>query len=418
MSAIANPPRHQVARAIVDAHLLLDEVSDASVWSMDPEEATKALCEATRLAARVAELEARVAGHAKTVEVGQDVGATSTKDWWAHTTRQTRAEAGRKMRLAEALTVHEPTRAALAAGEVVAEQALVIAEAVDQLPDDIPDSDQALVDRAERHLLELAGAYDAKALKRIGRHLLEVIAPELADAHQARLLEREEERAAQATRLTMTDDGHGTTQLRATLPTLTAHMLRKALLAYAAPKHRAAVDGHLGERRPHPQRMGQAFCEYVQRFPTNKLPKAGGLAAAVVVTMDLETLMGGLKAAHLDTGQPISPGLARRMACEAGIIPAVLGGDSMPLDLGREDRFFGNYQRVALYLRDQECTTVGCDWPPGLCHAHHDKRWTDGGRTDLDDGRLLCPRHHARIHDPQYKTTRHPDGQVSFHRRT
>jgi hypothetical protein len=90
----------------------------------------------------------------------------------------------------------------------------------------------------------------------------------------------------------------------------------------------------------------------------------------------------------------------------------------MPLDAGREDRFFGRYQRIGLHLRDKECTTVGCDRPPGLCHAHHDKPWTDGGRTDLDDGRLLCPRHHARIHDTKYETTRHPDGQVSFHRRT
>jgi hypothetical protein len=415
MSAIANPPRHQVARAIADAHLLLDEVADASMWSMDPEETATALREATRLAARVAELEARVAGHATSLEVGQDVGATSTKDWWAHTTRQTRTDTARKIRLADALTDHEPTRAALAAGDVVAEQALVIADAVDQLPGDL---DAGLVERAERHLLELAADYDAKALKHLGGHLLEVIDPELADAHHARLLEHEEQLAAQATRLTMTDDGHGRTYLRATLPTLTAHMLRKALLAYAAPRHRAAVDGHLGEPRPHPQRMGQALCEYIQRYPIRKLPKAGGLAATVVVTMDLDTLLGGLKAAHLDTGQPISPGLARRMACEAGIIPAVLGGDSMPLDVGREERFFGRYQRICLQLRDQECTTVGCDWPPGLCHAHHDKRWTDGGRTDLDDGRLLCPRHHARIHDPTYATTRHPDGQVSFHRRT
>ena len=56
--------------------------------------------------------------------------------------------------------------------------------------------------------------------------------------------------------------------------------------------------------------------------------------------MDLDTLMGGLKAAHLDTGETISPGAARRLACQAGIIPAVLDGKSQVLDLGRGKRYY------------------------------------------------------------------------------
>jgi hypothetical protein len=74
----------------------------------------------------------------------------------------------------------------------------------------------------------------------------------------------------------------------------------------------------------------------IQRYPTKALPKAGGLNATVVVLMPLETLMGSLKAAHLDTGESISPGQARRLACAAGIIPAVLGGESEVLDLSRK----------------------------------------------------------------------------------
>ena len=66
----------------------------------------------------------------------------------------------------------------------------------------------------------------------------------------------------------------------------------------------------------------------IQRYPAKRLPQAGGLNATVVVLMPLETLMGGLKAAQLDTGETISPGQARRLACEARIIPAVLGGNS------------------------------------------------------------------------------------------
>ena len=87
------------------------------------------------------------------------------------------------------------------------------------------------------------------------------------------------------------------------------------------------------------------------------------------------------------------------------------------LDLGRTKRFFTRAQTTAMSLRGKGCVTEGCNWPPWMCHAHHWTRWTDGGTTDLDQGGLLCPRHHARAHDPTYEMHRHPHGKVSFHRR-
>jgi len=138
-----------------------------------------------------------------------------------------------------------------------------------------------------------------------------------------------------------------------------------------------------------------------------------------VVTIDLDTLTGKLhKAGILDTGERISPGQARRLACTGRIIPAVLNGTSQVLDVGRARRLFTKAQLLAMSLRDGGCVAEGCDWPPWLSHGHHWQRWTDGGPTDLTNGGLLCPRHHARAHDPAYETTRHPTGKVSFHRRT
>ena len=81
--------------------------------------------------------------------------------------------------------------------------------------------------------------------------------------------------------------------------------------------------------------------------------------------MTLETLDGRLKAAHLDAGA------ARRLACEAGIIPAVLGGRSQVLDLGRKKRFHTEAQRIAKTIEAGGCEIEGCDWPPGQCHLHH-----------------------------------------------
>ena len=83
--------------------------------------------------------------------------------------------------------------------------------------------------------------------------------------------------------------------------------------------------------------------------------------------MQLETLMGGLKAAHLDTGETICPGQARRLACEAGIIPAVLDGKSQVLDLGRKNRFTTEAQRIAKTIEAGGCDVEGCD-----CTTRHD----------------------------------------------
>ena len=137
-----------------------------------------------------------------------------------------------------------------------------------------------------------------------------------------------------------------------------------------------------------------------------------------MVTLDLDTLVTGLGSARLDTGGVISAAEARRLACRAGIIPAVLDGASQVLDLGRTRRLHSRSQRIAMAARDGGCTTEGCDWPPGLCHAHHEQPWSQGGRTSISDGRLLCPRHHARAHDPTYTMTKLPGGKVAFHRRT
>ncbi|MEP9361980.1 DUF222 domain-containing protein [Nocardioides sp. CN2-186] len=405
---------HRVASATAQMRAVADSVVDASMWSMAAAEAGATLVELTRLKAQVSELEARVAAHADDLNVGEEVGATSTANWWAHQTKQTRPEGHGAVKFGHDLEVHTITRDALAAGDLVTEQARVIVRAVDQLPDEL---DSELVAQAERFLVERAAELDARALAIAGKRLLEVVAPDAADAHEARLLEREEALAAQSCRLTMTDDGHGTTHGRFSLPTAQGAMLAKILHGFAAPKHQAAT-GPLGERRPGPQRMGRAFCELIERYPTDRVPDAGGVNATAVVIMSYETLMGGIKAAHLDTGEKISAGQARRLASQAGIVPVVLGSKSEILDVGRRKRFHTKAQRVALMIRDQRCTAEGCDWPPGMCHAHHDHLWSQGGPTDVEHGRLLCPRHHARAHDPTFEMTKLPGGKVAFHRRT
>lgn len=123
-----------------------------------------------------------------------------------------------------------------------------------------------------------------------------------------------------------------------------------------------------------------------------------GTAVTVNVTMTLEARMSGLGTAQIDgVDEPISAATARRLACDAKLIPIVLGGDSEPLDLGVSHRLFSEAQRRALALRDGGCVWKNCSAPPGWCEAAHLTPWAIGGLTDLRNGALMCPFHHRRF---------------------
>ena len=110
--------------------------------------------------------------------------------------------------------------------------------------------------------------------------------------------------------------------------------------------------------------------------------------------MTLNQLLARLDAAGvctLDTGGRISAAEARRLACSAGIIPIVLGGRGQVLDVGRKRRLHTEAMRLAMGVRDGGCTAVDCEVPPGLCHAHHDNPWSEGGHTNIKTGRLSAP---------------------------
>ncbi|GAA2755169.1 DUF222 domain-containing protein [Actinopolymorpha rutila] len=98
-------------------------------------------------------------------------------------------------------------------------------------------------------------------------------------------------------------------------------------------------------------------------------------------------------------GEPLSVATIRRMACDANIIPVVLGGNGEVLDVGMADRFFTEPQRRALAVRDgSHCHFPDCQVPERRCVAHHLNPWDDFGPTDLTNGVLLCKTHHTFVH--------------------
>jgi hypothetical protein len=112
----------------------------------------------------------------------------------------------------------------------------------------------------------------------------------------------------------------------------------------------------------------------------------------------------------LDTGEHLPASTARRMACDAKIIPAVLGGQSQPLDIGRAARTIPGPLRRAVALRDGGCTFPTCDIPPQWCVVHHLVFWADGGPTTLSNSALVCPAHHNTAHHTNWQVRIAEDG--------
>jgi hypothetical protein len=414
----------------------LDRVLALDPVFMSPHDQAKALTELHRQRTRLEALELKVLAAADRngvgVDTGPQVGATSTAAWLAQMTLADRPTVAAKVKLARALdSDHLQVAAGLAAGDYSVEHAIVAVHALVDLATDLPidldpgldpglDPDLGLVARAEKTLVEEAAHLTPRQLRTVGRHLLEVVAPDVAEQRDRDRLDRADAAAFATARLAMRSLGDGTTQGWFRLPDLHAAILKGAVEALIAPrKHDFAPDPLTGRTPDHATRMGQGFCEVLEHLPVDGYGDHGGLAATLLVTLDHETLRTGLGSAALVDGTEISTGEVRRLACGAGIIPAVLGGPSAVLDLGREARLFNKAQRIALALRDKGCRAEGCDRPPSWCEAHHvTKPWAEGGKTDLEDGILLCGHHHRLAHHPDYTHQRLPNGDLRYHRRT
>lgn len=430
----------------------LTDLALTSFWSASDIELGEALLALTHQQARLEELRLRVLRQAASRGVGTDEGATSTAAWLAHRTGRTRRECFADLHLAEALDGDFAlTRAAMASGTravdrstgtradddlsgtgpddgptgvVGAEKARIIVRAVGDLTSEHGDlvTDEVRL-RAEAHLVEQARRFDAPTLRRLGKRLVEVVCPEAADAAEARTLEAEERRARRTAYLTMRDHGDGSTSGAFKIPTLHAHLLRKALDEVTGPRvlgDDARIDPATGRRYSTSTLRGHGLMTLLeQHLALDSLPGSSGSPFTLVVQIALDALESGGGVATVETGHRVSAGEARRLACGAGIIPMVLDGASVPVDLGRERRLFTKHQRIALDRQYGGCAADSCDREPSRVEYHHLDPWHRGGRTDLRNGLPLCSPHHHMADDPtRWDMRRLPGGGVRFTRRT
>ena len=390
----------------------LDEAASVDPIFLTTAERQSAMVGLSRVVARAQALLMRVV--AASGDVVEVTGARSTAAWLAVETRDAAGSAHHTWRLGEALDVRWRRVAdAFGAGSVNLAQVRVIVEALDALPADLGDD---LRSKAEAYLVEQAEQLGPRELRALGRGVLEHLAPGIADEAEYQRLLAEERRAHAETRLSFQPRGDGSTDVHARLPDQVASRLRTYLEAFASPRRTPLGDP---DALPVARRRGEAFCALLENLPATGLPVHGGSATSVLVTLDLDTLISGLGVAETSTGDRLTAEQARRLACQARIIPVVLGRKGEVLDLGRSARLFSPAQRKAMAIRDKECTAQDCSVPAAWCEAHHHQApWSRGGRTDLTDGKLLCSFHHHRAHDPGWETHHHANGSTTFHRRT
>ncbi|MGH3828859.1 MAG: DUF222 domain-containing protein [Pseudonocardiaceae bacterium] len=311
----------------------------------------------------VAELDSR--------NIAATVGFGTTKRLLAGMLHLSATEAGTRVTHAAQLTARRTlsgemlppalpnTASALAAGEIGPAQVRVITETMNAIPTSVSATDR---ETAEAELARYARSFDPTSLHKIGRHILAHLDP---DGRQP----RDQEPAPAAGELRLRERRDGRLGLDGFLEPEHSAAFRSLIEQFASP--RPATAG-IPDERTTDQRNADALLELCGLArAAQDCPTTAGEPPHLTVTLDWDALRTGLGVATLDYGTHLSASEARRWACDAKIIPVVLGGASEPLDVGRAIRTVPLPLRRALVARDGGCAFPGCDRPPGLCHAHH-----------------------------------------------
>ncbi|MCA2214923.1 HNH endonuclease signature motif containing protein [Jidongwangia harbinensis] len=397
----------------------------APLWSLTDAEIADTLHAAHRLQQIAAAVTLHVIRQADLRELHREDGFRTTATWLRTQLRLDPRTARDLVDHATTLDHRPHLDHALSTGAIDARHSEVIAAALRALPADTPAD---TTDRAEAILIDHARHLEPAPLGKAGHRILEHIAPEVAEEADRLALERQDDRAHRGRGLTLSAPWNGTVRITGRLGVEDAAIVHAALDPLCVPHH--------DDTRTPAQRRADALTDVCRlALRTGELPDNGGEPPQLAVTVELDPLTAALGRGLLDTGERVTPATVRRLACDAQVLPVVLGGPGQILDAGRARRLATGPLRRALAVRDRGCAFPGCDRPPRWCDAHHIRPWSDGGPTALDNLVLLCRHHHREIHrgdwavhladdrQPEFRPParldprRHPRRNI-FHRRT
>ncbi|MFF0230651.1 DUF222 domain-containing protein [Micromonospora sp. NPDC005254] len=395
-----------MVEGLAQAEAAILSCADSATWALPEQELIAALDAAHRIEQRLAAVKLALIREFDGRGAATAQGASSTAVWLRERLHLTVPAARRLVDLATTLDTGNPgIRQALADADITLDQARVIADTVTTVE---AAAGSAAADKAVGLLVEWAGQFDPTLLRKLGTRILDHVAPDIADAAAQAALDAEARRAARDRHLTLSTLTDGRLRLTGTLDTETAGLLRAAIDPLTAPT------GPDDQRSPG-QRRHDALADLCRlSLRTGELPEHGGEPAQIVVTTSYDGLGRQLGGGTLDTGFELAPETVRRLACDAAILPAVLGSAGQTLDVGRQRRLITGPLRRALVLRDRGCAFPGCDRPPRWCDAHHIRHWANGGNTSLPNAVLLCGHHHRHIHHSDWTVQLSGDGHPEF----
>jgi hypothetical protein len=324
-------------------------------------------------------------------------GYLSATDWLSGRFNVTRGSAKEQVKTAEALEALPEAREALQDGEVSGSAVRVLTAAWESHPEAFEASGSDLVEAAKsKPIGDLRRAVEDWRHRQDGDGGLE----EARKAFERRRLDFP---ASASTMLGVTGELHpegGDYVLTAVQAIIDADV----------------KSGRVDHRTPR-QRRADALVELARRYLDSRdRPLVGGERPHLTVTVDLEALTGNNQGtATLDHGGVVPLETVRRIACDASVRRIVLGPRSEPLDVGRTTPVVPAAIRRAVIARDQTCRWPGCDRPHAWCQVHHVRHWTDGGKTALSNGVLMCLPHHRLVHEERF-CVEMKDGEPVFRR--
>ncbi len=376
--------------------LLAEEAAGPQWWRLTD---SAVLAELERLQVELTRLQARrlaLLAEAEKREATLRLTGLPTAGWLSdHNTHGARS-AREEVRLAIRLTQQPLVAGAMARRTLSIEQAAAITSGVERLPDGLGQEQRRQV---EQHLVELGREFGPYALARLANRAVEVVAPEIAEDADRRALDRMAAAQQRGRFLTWHHDpDDGSLLLKGKLPAVAGQKLVGLLRAIATNQRNSAALAGLEVDRS--QANADALVVIAEHFAGCRTSRRrSGERARVLVRIDYDTLLSRLGAATLvEPDQPLSPREARLLACDAAILPMVMGStSSVPLDVGRSRRLFTGTLRDLVLSRDQGCAFPGCDRSPAECDIHHPTPWWAGGATSLHNAVTQCSYHHHLV---------------------
>jgi hypothetical protein len=410
----------------------LGELAEVASWRCSDAELQAALAGLEELSRRAEGQRLRLVAEAGSRGLPERAGYGRLAHWMRAVcpTISPRAAAGharRAERLFTSAVAAElaPTRAAVLAGALTADQTDVVINTVEALtPPTCPAEtiDAQTLDEAQGFLLEQAAVFDAPRLRRLAGSLRDRLDPDAEDR-----LAKDEAARDRARCLTISTQTSGMVYLNGLLTPECGAALTTAIDAWSAP--RPAVDG-TPDPRTGAQRRHDALHQLASTAITTpgRLPTSHGSPYRIIVRVPLETLTAALQPDHPDAtapaavgaqpatlpdGTPLSTATLATLACNAEIVPVLTDPDGNPLDVGDTQYAFPAKQRTAIIDRDQHCSYPHCQAPPSWCDVHHIDPARCGGPTAVTNGTLLCGRHHRHVHH-LHQHARLIDGQITW----